>query len=1022
MITSPTFYQNLAAASFLSPSGASKAFDADADGYCRGEGAGMLVLKPLDRAMADGDRIIGTIVGSAVNQNSSCTPITVPDSSSQSDLYLRALAGGGISPSDVTYVEAHGTGTPVGDPIECASIRTAFGDCDRSREIVLGSVKDVIGHTESASGVAGIIKTLLMMQHGIIPKQPNFRRLNPKIPALSPDNLAIADRTRPWPSLRRTALVNNYGAAGSNAAIVLQEHLVEQTSEKLPSADPDHGVHDYPILLSAKNAESLKAYAVALKSFLIEHESLTLADISYNLARTQNRAFEFTSSWNTASRTTLQWELEEVAKGTRTIVQRSGSGKWRASPPPVVLCFGGQTGRRIYLSRHVYNSSPLLRTNLDRCDDVCKSLGLPLIFPRIFDAAPVDDLVALHAMLFSVQYASAIAWIQSGVPVTAVVGHSFGQLTALCVAGSMSLSDGFRLVTGRARLIEEQWGDDHGVMLAAEGGPEDLCRLSSYLKEGYLEGVDISCYNGPRNVVFGGGANEIDEFQKVCDNLGNIKTVRLANSHAYHTSLIDPILNAYNTIAESIDYRSPSTHVETCSPGQSWTDVDASKVVQHTREPVYFDEAIQRLSDKYPACIWLEAGSASPIASMVRRAIPADRSGDVLLPLDLGKASPWSSISKTTCALWTAGLKTDYWPFSGTQGHQYPLLHLPPYQFAKSRHWIRYRPYGPQEAKDPEPETAPAPPELLRRVVDGENQSTFVIDPSHEVYNLSVRGHAVVDQSLCPAGLYFELAIRAAKLSYGTEVDGETRVPHIGDLKISAPLGLTPDKNLYLELSRTITLEHETKWTFSFFTGPEATAPVTVRTIHGSGSVSLCDPEMLSSRFRSYGRLMKYQHLDKIAASSCAERLSGNILYRVFSRVVKYASYYKGVQDVTANEGEVVGTITMPSSDEANRLAGTSRPLATDNFLQIAGIHANCLQVEASDDHVWVCNAIGEVLWSETFLSSRDTRSWKIYSNMELESETTATNDIFVLDTATNAVVVALLGAKFHQEARRRCG
>jgi len=1019
MITSPTFYQNLAAASFLSPTGASKAFDADADGYCRGEGAGMLVLKPLDRAIFDGDRIIGTIVGSAVNQNSSCSPITVPDSNSQSDLYLQALAGGGVSPSDVTYVEAHGTGTPVGDPIECSSIRTAFGSAERTQELVIGSVKDVIGHTESASGVAGVIKTLLMMQHGTIPKQPNFNRLNPNISALEPENMAIADRTRPWNDFRpRTALVNNYGAAGSNAAIVLQEYSTRASPGIFPVAPSGTEPTEYPVFLSAKTPESLQAYAVALSSFLGRHSSVTLAEITYNLARKQNRALEFSSSWSITSLSGLRRDLDHLAAGARTISQRSGEkNKGAAVPLPVVLCFGGQTGRSVYLSRDLYDGSALLRAHLDRCDDVCKNIGLPSLFPRIFDSTPIDDLVLLHAMLFSVQYASAKAWIQSGIQVAAVMGHSFGQLTALCVAGSMHFHDGLRLVTGRARLICELWGADAGVMLAVEGNVDAHSHLATHIVQSRWVDVDVACYNGPRNVVLAGPAAAIDILEEYCKTAGGLKTVKLANTHAYHSQLADPILKAYKAVAETIDYQPPSIHVETCSSGHSWTNINATRIVQHTRESVYFREAVQRIIDKHSSCIWLEAGSASPIMGMVRRALPATRSSDsnVLLSTDLGKGNPWTSLAKASSGLWSAGLTADFWAFHGTQANQYRSLNLPPYQFIKNRHWMKFRPRGPPQEETPVPEKAPRSPELLRQISDNVNESVFVIDPSHEVFGLGVRGHVVVDQSLCPAGLYFELAIRAAKALHGTGLDDKSTVPHIGDLYIASPLGLQLDRGLYVALARSADQSDQPKWEFSFFTSPDVTGPLSKRSVYASGSVTLLQPQALTSRLQSLSRLIGTKRYHQVISSPGAERLSGNVLYKVFGRVVKYASYYKGVRNAVAISGEIVGDVAMPKSEEADRLAGISDPLAIDNFLQVAGIHANCLQIEGGEDDASVCNAIGEVIWSAAFLSTRNTRSWRVYSNIEFEGKSTSTNDIYVLDITTGAVVLALLEVKFHQ-------
>ncbi|KAH6617173.1 hypothetical protein F5144DRAFT_660065 [Chaetomium tenue] len=366
LITSPSLYQNLAAASFLSPTGASRAFDAQGDGYCRGEGAGVLVLKPLAQALADGDTILGTILGTAVNQGSNCTPITVPDSAAQSELYAQALAGGGVAPTEVTYVEAHGTGTPVGDPIECASIRSAFGGAHRQQELTIGSVKDVIGHTEAASGVAGCIKTLLMMQHGVIPKQPNFTRRQ---------------------------------ACHRNAAAPL--------GDRQPSKA--HGARQ-----QLRRRRDVRAYAAALKAYLDRQTTTppgtttktqpSLQDITFHLGRRLNPSFPHIATWTTSSLPALRQDLAALASGTRPITTPPS----KPTPLPIILTFGGQTGLTVHLSPYLVSHSPTLLTHLTHCNSALHTLHLPPLFPRIFDPTPYepDDLVALHAALFSVHWAT----------------------------------------------------------------------------------------------------------------------------------------------------------------------------------------------------------------------------------------------------------------------------------------------------------------------------------------------------------------------------------------------------------------------------------------------------------------------------------------------------------------------------------------------------------------------------------------------------------------------------------------
>ncbi|KAI8633671.1 hypothetical protein F5Y19DRAFT_489120 [Xylariaceae sp. FL1651] len=988
VITSPTLFQNLAAASFLSPTGASKAFDAHGDGYCRGEGAGILVLKPLAQAIADCDAILGTIPGTAVT--------------SQSDLYYEALSFAGISPDQVSYVEAHGTGTPVGDPIECDSIRRAFGGLRRRDVLTIGSVKDVIGHTEASSGVAGCIKTLLMIQHGTIPKQPNFTQLNPNIVNLGPDKLAIATKTVPWQHhvSERIALVNNYGAAGSNAAIVLQGYDANTKVGSRPATMCD--VVEYPFFLSAKTAEALRTFSSALKGFVSSEKAPPLGDIAWNLAHKQNPAFGHFAAFSSASVPKLLQELGDISMGSsRHVLQRE------SSPKPTVLCFGGQTGRRIYLSQHMVEESPLLKAHLDECDAVLRELGLPELYPRIYDQTPIEHLVPLHAMLFCVQYASAKAWLDAGLQVCRLIGHSFGQLTALCVAGSMSLADSLRLVTDRAALIEELWGPDPGMMLSIEGDDEIIEKFI----QNVAKDVDVACYNAPRNVVVAGSKASVENVERTCNEieLPRMKISRLGNSHAYHSHLTDPILDKLLTVAESIEWRIPSIPVETCSRRQSWERVDAAKIVEHTRDPVYFGEAVHRISGRYPGCVWLEAGSASPIITMVRRALPKEALGShVFLPVDLGRGNPWSSLSQATSGLWSASCKARFWPFIGQHAlNRYKWLNLPPYQFAKTNHWISHRSFGPQTVSSPTPMTLNGTEELIQLLYNHNGEALFAISTCHNLFAHCVNGHAVLDQSLCPASMYFELAIQAANILGESPCE---RVPMVEQLQIMAPLTVGMEGGLFLSMTSKSSTPQG--WAFTLFTSMEP-SPSSQITTHAQGHIHLLEPKSRASRFSSLQRLLGASRYDQIALSPEANRLSGDMVYKVFGSVVSYASYFQNVRNVSALNREVVGDVVVPKVEPS--LSTASDPLAVDNFLQVAGIHVNCMsEVSDKEDTVYVCTSIGEVLWRNVAQSSTEPhRKWKVYSNMEIAGGKNVLNDILVLDSLTGAVVMSILGAEF---------
>ena len=345
--------QNLIGAGFLSPTGASKAFDVDADGYCRAEGAGLVVLRRLKDAIQHGDSILGIITGSAVNQGSNTSSIQVPDFTSQVSVYKKALASSRTDPADVTYVEAHGTGTQVGDPVEFKSIQSTLGGPQRRDDIFIGSVKDNIGHTEASSGAASLLKTLLMFQKKSIPKLANFKRLNPKIGGLGNDRVVIPLTNREWKAEKRIALINNYGASGNNAAMVVQE------ARPLPPCLPPMSRTDrsqFPIFISGHSPEAVRSYCDRLREFLHRGAPADdLPDVAYNLSIKQNRDFEHSLILTSANIHDLSKQLEKAASAGTEIQKKA------THVPSVVLCFGGQDGRIAHISKTLYNSSVLLQ-------------------------------------------------------------------------------------------------------------------------------------------------------------------------------------------------------------------------------------------------------------------------------------------------------------------------------------------------------------------------------------------------------------------------------------------------------------------------------------------------------------------------------------------------------------------------------------------------------------------------------------------------------------------------------------
>ncbi|KAL9081765.1 MAG: hypothetical protein Q9159_007056 [Coniocarpon cinnabarinum] len=976
IITAPYLYQNLAAASFLSTDGPSRAFDIDANGYCRGEGSGIVLLKPLKNALASNDFVLGVIRGSAVNQGSNCSPITVPHSDSQSSLYSQVLRQANLDPADVSFVEAHGTGTPVGDPIEVESIRRTFGRTLRTNSLALGSVKDNIGHAEAASGAAGLIKVLMMVHYRMIPKQANFKTLNPKIPPIDSDHMVIPSSTEKWSVKKRVAMVNNYGAAGSNAALLVQEH------ETAAGAHDSLNGHALPFALSANSEASLQAHARALLNYLrktSQSDTLdNLPNVAFNLACRYNPDLRLSRHFLSSTHEALFAHLDEVAVRGDGVVKPD-------VVPPCIMCFGGQTG-------------------------IVESLGLETMIPAIFSQGDVDDLVLLHCRLFAIQYASAKAWMSCGVKPDALIGHSFGQVTALCVGGALSLSDAMKFISKRAKLIQEDWKDDSGAMLSMEGTLSEVHETLHKAEQRHpIASTEIVCYNGPTSYVVAGTTGAIDAVQETVSTSQDehsISLKRLANSHAYHSKLTEGILPGLQTVADSLSLKSPDVHIETCSESVSWPCIEAEKLVQHTRQPVYFQAAVERLSRKYGAeMIWLEAGSNSPIIPMVKRVVTG-ASSSTFLPISLSGPKAIESLSETSYKLRDLGIKMPFWPFHRLQTQSFRWLPLPPYQFEKSTHWIDLEMSKADLSRPSSKE--PEPSELIYVVKrEAGDVTTLAVNTEHDFYRNCVKGHSVLSQPLCPASMYCELAMKAVTLV--VKGDG----PLIGtlcleQLQILNPLTLGAAGAVLLEIKRG---PAKGNWTFTVLTKP--TALESGPSVHATGSIHTAADRSVEMTFQSFERLVSATSLKQISTAAQAETLSGQIVYKVFGRTVEYAPYYQGVRKVIAKDSEVLGEVLIPSEQPKAMADSICNPVALDNFLQVAGLHINCLS-PCQEDEVFVCVGIDNVAFRNTHQTSlKQQHAWTVYSNSRATQKGRVTSDIYVLDAGTQEVVVIYLGARF---------
>ena len=1026
IMTSPLWFQNLAGGGFLSPTGSCKPFDANADGYCRGEGLGAVFLKKLSTAIEDGDQILGVIPSTAVYQNQNCTPITVPNPESLSELFRHVTLKAGLDPKQISVVEAHGTGTPVGDPAEYESIRRVFGGSGRSDTVSVGSVKGLVGHTETASGIVSLIKVLLMINEGAIPPQASFNTINPSIKTSQDDRLEITKTLKPWKSDFRAALINNYGASGSNASMVVTQAPRHPQSSRDRVQTPQGKL---PFWLSAYDEQSLRECVSRFRKFLqatLSSKDVSFPDLAFNTYRQSNRTLKQALFFSSGSMADTEAKLAAFEAGD----SRMASTVCPPSEPmPVVICFGGQVSSFVGLDRQVYATTRILRSHLDHCDSVGKSLGLQSIYPEIFSRSPIADTVLLQTMLFAIQYSCGKTWIDCGIQPAALVGHSFGELTALCVSGALSLEEAIKMVAGRATIIRDSWGTEKGSMMAVEADLElvnELLRESNAL-HGEAVSVNIACFNGPRSFTLAGPSKSIDAVAEILSKssrLSTIKSKRLSVTNAFHSGLVEPLMGQLEQVGSSVAFGEPVIPLERATEYESSAHaLNSNFVAQHLRNPVFFNQAVQRISRKYPSAVWLEAGSNSSITNMACRALGMPTNSH-FQPINITSDKALDHLTEATLSLWKQGLPVTFWQHHFSQTNDYRPLLLPPYQFAKTRHWVELKEPERGSEKEDTGNSSDQSPRGLWTFFEyqdpSKNKARFRINTTSQEFEEYVKGHTIANAApLCPSTLQLDIAIDAL-MGIRPDYAAGSCQPQLMDLENHAPMCLDTSKTVWLDVEMNNTTAHV--WNFKMVSNSqESNSPAT---LHVSGRVLFrsIDDAQFHRDFERYEYLSDYRKcLQLLDGNDAPEVIQGRNIYRTFASTVDYAEPYRGLQ-------KIVGVDHKSSGQSAGRVVKSYRgktwldTLLADSFCQVAGIFVNCM-TDTPETDICISTKIEQWIRSPK-LRPGDSRPevWDVLALHRRPSDREFVSDVFIFDHRNGALLEVILGIGYQRVSRAGLG
>ncbi|KAI3325638.1 ketoacyl-synt-domain-containing protein [Xylariaceae sp. AK1471] len=965
--SSPFEFSALGKSGFLAPSGGCKTFTADADGYCRGEAVGVVVLKRLEDALADNDNTDALITGWGRNYSGGASYMTFPHPASQEKLIRQVLRQANVKPGDIGYVELHGTGTIAGDMAEMSLITNVFGGhFEPKRPLHVGAVKANVGHSESAAGVSSVIKAALMLREGIIPPQagitPNTQ-LHPGFAGLPMSTIRIDSESATLDGNKNKILINSFDAAGGNTCLLIEKAPMPVENAREPDIRSSHLV-----TLSAQTDESLRGNRERLLEYLVKYPETQLRDVAYSTTarRTQySRRAHYTAESTDQLLEKLSNDIAHPSQSVTPIVTK----------PKTIFLFDGQGPGYFYAAKELYDTYPIFQDSLHALTQTCQSLCPGLIYLPNIMCNPYfnrkgDSLVEQHLFIVCLQLALAELWQSWGIKPDIVMGHSIGEYAALCVAGVLSVSDTLWLVSKRAELLKTTCRDgDYGMLMLSATEYE----IQAILREHKLDNTcSIACFNSHICHVVGGPTVNLLELKQYADSKG-IHAKILSMHHAFHTEQMEDIYEGFEKIGNSVTFLRPQIPVASTVMGEMVHGEEvfnAEYIARHAREPVRFSNALKSidafLAKEQASPIWVEIGPTFGCLNHVRKTL--NTSFSQLLPTLNKDNNDWMTLSSSLGKAYTAGSSVDWLEFHRPFAQSLRLLDLPTYSFELKTFW---QPYTTATAAasginmgDERREkfqfipTATIQKILHAKVSADRIEVMFVSSLDDSRLRDTIKGHVIEGICICPASVYVDMAFTAAAYVQGKVLQDKKR--SLGSLKcleVKRPFVLR-DNSESQTIEVRVMAEKDDGWkaNVSFYSQTGAGQLEE----HGSCQVLGNDETERGSEWEDMigkirtrsASIMSMQH----DASARIDILHRRMFYKLYDTAVEYDSRYQGITEAFIPEiseddiiRDAVAEVRLTATSERDADAFMLSPYHGDSLVHLGGFALNINSDDSAD-------------------------------------------------------------------------